>query len=40
MRVFEEDKKVCEEVTMREWQRRSWRERMYGVAAGLLRSQL
>jgi cardiolipin synthase len=40
VRVFEADKQQCHEVTLRDWRRRSWRERAVSGAAWILRSQL
>ncbi len=39
-KVFEEDKAKSRQVTLEEWRRRPWRERVIERLAGLLRLQL
>ncbi len=38
--IFEKDKIRLEKITLADWRRRPWRERVVGRAAGLLRSQM
>lgn len=39
-RVFEQDKSHCREVTLRDWRRRPWQEKITGRLASVLRSQM
>lgn len=39
-RVFDEDKRRSKEITLAEWRHRSWKEKISGSAASILRSQL
>ena len=38
--IFEMDKQASQQITLRDWQRRPWRERVTERLAGLLRSQV